>query len=215
MSEHHFKHDLILDTITDGVLVVDSQGIVLYANQSAEILLARSPIIGQSLAIPVNYEANSYQEINLIHPNGLTWIEMRYSPLEWDGPNGYVITLRDITECKSLELERQKFVSLADNSIEFIGMCDMNFIPFYVNQAGMRLVGLDNLAQCIRTPVEEFFFPEDQRYILDDSFLAFYTRVTLMWKSGSAILRAAQPSGCSTTYSSSKTAPASQSVLPP
>ena len=170
MSEHHFKHDLILDTITDGVLVVDSQGIVLYANQSAEILLARSPIIGQSLAIPVNHEANSYQEINLIHPNGLTWIEMRYSPLEWDGPNGYVITLRDITECKSLELERQKFVSLADNSMEFIGMCDMNFIPFYVNQAGMRLVGLDNLAQCIRTPVEEFFFPEDQRYILDEFF---------------------------------------------
>jgi len=164
------KLDLILDTITDGVLVVDSQGVVLYANKAAEILLARSPIIGQSLAIPVSPGKNSYQDINLIRPSGLVWAEMRSAPVEWDGQPGYVIALRDITERKHMELERQKFVSLADNSMEFIGMCDMNFIPFYVNEAGMRLVGLDNLEQCIRTPVQEFFFPEDQRFILDEFF---------------------------------------------
>ena len=170
MATHFPKLDLILDTITDGVLVVDSQGVVLYANQAAEILLARSPIIGQSLAIPVNPDKNSYQDINLIRPNGLAWAEMRSSPLEWDGQPGYVIALRDITERKHMELERQKFVSLADNSMEFISMCDMNFIPFYINEAGMRLIGLDNLEQCIRTPVQEFFFPEDQRFILDEFF---------------------------------------------
>ncbi len=170
MPTHFPKLDLILDTITDGVLVVDSQGVVLYANQAAEILLARSPIIGQSLAIPVNPGKNSYQDINLIRPNGLAWAEMRSSPMEWDGQPGYVIALRDITERKHMELERQKFVSLADNSMEFISICDINFIPFYINQAGMRLVGLDNLEQCIRTPVQELFFPEDQRFILDEFF---------------------------------------------
>ncbi|MFZ2311382.1 MAG: ATP-binding protein [Methylobacter sp.] len=170
MATHLPKLDLILDTITDGVLVVDSQGVVLYANQAAEILLARSPIIGQSLAIPVNPDKNSHQDINLIRPNGLAWAEMRSAPLEWDGQPGYVIALRDITERKHMELERQKFVSLADNSMEFISMCDMNFIPFYINEAGMRLIGLDNLEQCIRTPVQEFFFPEDQRFILDEFF---------------------------------------------
>jgi len=170
MAIHFPKLDLILDTITDGVLVVDSQGVVLYANQAAEILLARSPLIGQSLAIPVNPDKNSYQDINLIRPNGFAWAEMRSSPLEWDGQPGYVIALRDITERKHMELERQKFVSLADNSMEFIGMCDMNFIPFYINEAGMRLVGLDNQEQCVRIPVQEFFFPEDQRFILDEFF---------------------------------------------
>lgn len=170
MATHFPKLDLILDTITDGVLVVDSQGVVLYANQAAEILLARGPLIGQSLAIPVNPGKNSYLDINLIRPNGLAWAEMRSSPLEWDGQPGYVIALRDITERKHMELERQKFVSLADNSMEFISMCDMNFIPFYINEAGMRLIGLDNLEQCIRTPVQEFFFPEDQRFILDEFF---------------------------------------------
>lgn len=162
------KLNLILDTITDGVLVVDSQGVVLYANHSAEILLARSPIVGQSLAIPVNPDENSYQDITLIRPNGLAWAEMRSAPLEWDGQPGYVIALRDITERKRLERERQKFVSLADNSMEFVGMCNMNLIPFYVNEAGMRLVGLDSLEQCIKTPLQEFFFPDDQRFILDE-----------------------------------------------
>ncbi|TRW94904.1 ATP-binding protein [Candidatus Methylobacter oryzae] len=170
MSKDLPKLNLILDTITDGVLVVDAQGVVLYANHAAKILLARSSLIGQSLAIPVNPNKNSHQDINLIRPDGLIWAEMRSAPLEWDGHPGYVIALRDITERKHMELERQKFVSLADNSMEFIGMCDMNFIPFYVNEAGMRLVGIDSSDQCLRTPIREFFFPEDQRFILEEFF---------------------------------------------
>jgi PAS domain S-box-containing protein len=170
MPNHRSKLDLILGTITDGVLVVDSQGVVLYANQAAEKLLARSPIVGQSLAIPVDPDSNGYQDINLIRPNGLAWAEMRSAPLDWDDQPGFVIALRDITERKHIELERQKFVSLADNSMEFIGMADMNMVPFYLNEAGMRLVGLDSLEQAVRIPVQEFFFPEDQRFILDEFF---------------------------------------------
>jgi PAS domain S-box-containing protein len=73
-------------------------------------------------------------------------------------------------ERKKAELELQKFVSLADNSTEFIGICDMNLVPFYVNQAGMRLVGLDSLEQLRRTPVQEFFFPQDQPFITGEFF---------------------------------------------
>ncbi|WP_374089010.1 PAS domain-containing protein [Methylomicrobium lacus] len=76
----------------------------------------------------------------------------------------------DISSCKKNEEERQKFVMLADNSKEFIGMCDMNLMPFYVNPAGMQMVGLDSLGQALQTPVQQFFFPEDQDYITE-SFL--------------------------------------------
>jgi PAS domain S-box-containing protein len=62
----------------------------------------------------------------------------------------------------------RRFAALAEASGEFIGMCDMHLVPFYVNAAGLRLVGLDSLEQAQHTPVLEFFFPEDQALIRDE-----------------------------------------------
>lgn len=80
------------------------------------------------------------------------------------------IVVNDISDRKQAELEIQKFVSLADNSGEFIGICDMNFVPFYVNPAGQQLVGLDDVQQYIETSVRNFFFPEDQDFIINEFF---------------------------------------------
>ena len=81
---------------------------------------------------------------------------------------GYIGSCIDITEKRRAEEERQKFVSLADRSLEFIGMCDLDFKPFYVNAAGMRLVGLDNLEAACRIRVQDYFFPEDRPFIADE-----------------------------------------------
>ena len=78
-------------------------------------------------------------------------------------------TAQDITARKNAEIERQKFVSLAEQSVEFIGICDLDFEPLYVNPAGLRLVGLDR-KQITRTTVRDFFFPEDQPFIFDKFF---------------------------------------------
>src|SRR5690606_12751228 len=72
---------------------------------------------------------------------------------------GATVTFLDITERKQIEIERQKFVSFADQSTEFIGMCDLEFRPFYINDAGLRLVGLDSLEQARRIPLKKFAFP--------------------------------------------------------
>jgi PAS domain S-box-containing protein len=83
---------------------------------------------------------------------------------------GYIGSCVDITEERRAEEERQKFVSLAERSLEFIGMCDLEFRPFYVNGAGMRQVGLDNLEAARRINVQDYFFPEDQDFINNDFF---------------------------------------------
>ena len=83
---------------------------------------------------------------------------------------GATATFLDITERKQIELEHQKFVSLADQSSEFIGMCDPDFHTFYVNDAGLRLVGLENLQEARRTSVKEFLFPEDQKFVYEELF---------------------------------------------
>jgi len=100
------------------------------------------------------------------------WVHGNYVPDKDANGNvkGVVVHVTDIEDRKQAELERQKFVSLADNSQEFIGICDMNLMPFYANAAAMRLVGLDSLEQALQTPVQEFFFPEDQQFIIEEFF---------------------------------------------
>ena len=71
---------------------------------------------------------------------------------------------------KTALAERERFAFLADNSHDFIGICDAELVPFYLNRAGMEMVGLDSLEQAIQTRVEEFFFPEDRELIVSDFF---------------------------------------------
>src|SRR5262249_29474387 len=69
---------------------------------------------------------------------------------------------RDITDRKQAEADRQKFVTLVENSTDFIGMCDLEGVPFFINRAGLELVGLNGIEEARRTSVRNFFFPEDQ-----------------------------------------------------
>jgi PAS domain S-box-containing protein len=81
---------------------------------------------------------------------------------------GYIGSGIDITDRIRAEEERQKFVSLADRSLQLISMCDRDFRPFYVNPAGQRLIGLDNLEAARRVRVQDYFFPEDQSFITNE-----------------------------------------------
>lgn len=77
---------------------------------------------------------------------------------------------QEIAERNRTQADRNLYVALVKSSTEFIGMCDMNGVPFFINDAGMRLVGLDSLEQALATPVKDFFFPEDQAFIQDKVF---------------------------------------------
>jgi PAS domain S-box-containing protein len=74
----------------------------------------------------------------------------------------------DITDRKRAEADREKFVTLVENSTDFIGICDLDGMPFFVNRAGLKMVGLEDIEQARRTPLASFFFPEDQSRIIDE-----------------------------------------------
>jgi len=79
---------------------------------------------------------------------------------------------RDVTLQRRAEAERQKFVTLVDNSTDFIGIFDLAGVPLYVNPAGLALVGLDSVDEARRIHVQDFFLPEDQPRIADELFPA-------------------------------------------
>ena len=121
----------------------------------------------------------------LLSPRHSLWIDHPANRIQWVmlWAVGLMISLlcealhrsrerlvQDLADRQRVEEQRQQFVSLAENSHEFIGMCDAQFRPFFINAAGMRMVGLDDFEQALRTPVREFFFPEDQAFILEQFF---------------------------------------------
>lgn len=58
--------------------------------------------------------------------------------------------MRDISARKRAEAERDKFITLIENSTDFIGMCDLNGVPFFVNRAGLEMVGLADIDEARR-----------------------------------------------------------------
>lgn len=147
MTDTLKRLSLILDTITDGILVVDLQGTVLYANQAAEQLLERPAIVGQSLAIPVTNSSAAPQDINLIRPSGFAWAEMRATPLDWEGRPAYVIGLRDISARKEAEIALRQsealFQTLARLAPVGIFKTDAGGKCEYVNQRWCNISGLN------------------------------------------------------------------------
>ena len=99
-------------------------------------------------------------------------VSLTISPLRDAAGNvvGASKIVRDNTDRKRAEAERDKFVRVVENSTDFIGMCDLNGVPFFVNRAGLRVVGLDDIDEARRTPVASFFFPEDQPRIMEEFF---------------------------------------------
>ena len=99
-------------------------------------------------------------------------VSLTISPIKDD--DGHVVgaskIVRDITDRKRAEADRQKFVTLVESSTDFIGMCDLDGVPFYVNRAGLAMVGLDDIEAARRAPVASFFFPDDQSRIMNEFF---------------------------------------------
>jgi PAS domain S-box-containing protein len=83
---------------------------------------------------------------------------------------GAASIVRDVTERQQAERERQKFVTLVENSTDFVGICDMDGVPLYVNPAGLQMVGLQSIEEARRTHVRDFFLPADQARVMDELF---------------------------------------------
>jgi signal transduction histidine kinase len=97
----------LLTSTPDGLLVVDTDGIVRFANPASEELFQRLPgtLTGEPFGLP---HVAGLRDIELVLDDGtLRTVEMRAITTTWSGEEVWVLALRDATEERRREQELQ------------------------------------------------------------------------------------------------------------
>ena len=104
----------LLTSTPDGLVLVDHDGIIRYANPAAETLFQRAPgdLTGAPFGLP---HVAGIRDIDLVRDDGsLRTVEMRPVETTWEGAPVWVISLRDATEQRHREQQLQS--QLEDSS---------------------------------------------------------------------------------------------------
>ena len=97
----------LIAQLSDGVLVIDRDGCLVFLNPAAEHLLGRpaAELLGEHVGLPTVAGA-PWVEIDLVTSDGSGRVaEMQVAEVEWDGQPAFVASLRDVTERKLKRLE--------------------------------------------------------------------------------------------------------------
>lgn len=133
-SRKNFKS--IVEKSADGILIVNSDGGILYANPAAETLLGQdqSSLIENPFGVPAFGEESISMDI--LRPDGeMRDVEMIATAVEWFGQTAQVVMLHDMTERKRHERELRKEKQQTEQ---------------YLNDAGVMFLALDGAGKVMR-----------------------------------------------------------------
>lgn len=157
------RYQDILAHSADGVIVLDSEGRVLYANPAAERLFAKlsEALVGRRFGFPVI--AGESSEIDLLQPGRAPiTTEMRAAFLQLDGQDVLLVSLRDITERRQLEnaLHQCELLNTAVlNALQAaVAVLDERGNIVRANQAWLRLAAQNGPLHLSRAEVGANYF---------------------------------------------------------
>jgi len=75
-------------------------------------------------------------------------------------------------ELEATSAELARLASVAENSPDFIGICDLNFQTVYVNPAGRRLVGIQSDEELKKRTPHDYFIPQERGRVEQEVFPA-------------------------------------------
>lgn len=120
LKESETRLNTIINSISDGILIVDRYGKVRFANPAASKIFCRSlqELQNHDLGWPV--VVGNTAELGIILPTGeVCFGEMTVAETEWEGESVYVVCLRDIQQRRKAEValreSEERFRQLTDN----------------------------------------------------------------------------------------------------
>ena len=110
----------IIERLPDGIVVVDSHGIIRFANPAAERLFDRSAddLVGTSFGFPVVVGETTEIDIVQRGGGGVVYAELRVVDTEWDDEQVEIVSLRDITDRKQAQERAQQLLAEREARLE-------------------------------------------------------------------------------------------------
>lgn len=108
---------LILDKLNDGIVILNSDKIVCYANNAAIQLLKvnKKSFVHSEFGYPVLKQG--YNEVSVLDKNAAKILELSFKEINWRKKDHILVTIKDITKQKhieNIELYRELFDSESD-----------------------------------------------------------------------------------------------------
>jgi len=126
-------------------------------------------VSAQMLAEPEQGLRSAFQsELRFRHKNGtMIWVHVSvsYVPATEVTPALFPAIIEDITQRKQAELERERLALIVEKSGDAMGFRDLDGIPLYLNKAGLRLVGFENMDELRERKGTHYVFPDDRPFI--------------------------------------------------
>ncbi|HBB32874.1 MAG TPA: hypothetical protein DDZ80_16990 [Cyanobacteria bacterium UBA8803] len=137
----------IVNSISDGILLVDRQGIVRFVNPAALNLFGRplEELLDQEFGKPM--VVGEMAQLDVSNPElGVLTLEMRIAQTVWQGEPIYVVALRDITQRRQAEIalrdSEERFRQLAENIEDVFWLfCPQTEQLLYVSPACEKIWG--------------------------------------------------------------------------
>ena len=95
----------IIESLADGILIVDQQGLIRFANPAVGRLFNRASdqLVGTPIGTPVVGGETTEMEIVRRGGGEIVYAELRVVDIEWEGEAVELVSLRDITDRKYAE----------------------------------------------------------------------------------------------------------------
>ena len=188
-TEQALRQNLqMLDLASDALIIRELDGTINYWNQGAERMygFSKQEALGKATqnlfhtispqplaAISAQLEQQDYWEGELIHTtnhNTKITVFSRWTLQrdEQGNPKAILETNNDITDRKQAEIENQRLTSIVESSSDFIGLGTMEGLLTYLNPAGMKLVGLQNIEELKTKNILESFSQEDAKILREE-----------------------------------------------
>jgi PAS domain S-box-containing protein len=180
-SEAHTRE--LIDLAPDAFFLADLEGRYLEVNQAACRMLgyARDELVGKRILdlVPAEDARRLATERSAMlaskRPITSEWTLKRKDgtllPVEVSAniiaDGRWQAFVRDISERRRRDDERRVFVSLLENSSDFIGIADPNGRPIYLNPAGRRMVGLSPDYPVEQTRIPDYYPPEERKFAME------------------------------------------------